>query len=85
MARWLLLWLRNRVLVLLAFALAASMIGGLGLALFRLFRSEAVGVIVAGVLTAAVLVWLDSRSGWFNRTAERLLAEEREADPRPRY
>lgn len=82
MARWLLVWIRNRVLAVLAFG---GVMGSCALLVWIVMRyvDGKPGAILAGLSSGVLLFWI-ARHPVPTRIAERMADEERQLDPRPR-
>lgn len=83
MARYAVIWLRNRLLALLAFIVVAAGCGAISIQAAQVFGFQ-VGAFVGG-LGSLALILLVTTHPRLTRWAERLEQQEQNADPRRRF
>lgn len=84
MDRFLLIWLRNRLLRIATFVVGATLFGGLTIAVASLFKSVALGGVVGIGVAFAFVYLLASRATWLDELTKRWDNEEAAMRP-PRY
>lgn len=83
MSRYVLVWLRNRLLALLAMAVVAAGCGAIGIQAVRVLGFEA-GAVIGGI-SALGLILLVTTHPVLTHWAELLERQEHDADPRRRF